>query len=234
MPLHSTGERRPAQPPKCTRWGWGLANGGCKHELKNSQTRLSLMWRGFSGEVCAELTAAGDEFSLDRTARRGGSMGGAPIERADVGCSPLSYASSGPIPATFSEIARPYMLDGLISPEVGEVSEELSDRRCGVYTCSAPRGSNSVGRVSAFQAECRRFESGLPLPEMPIETTILVSRKTDLQRTRVPCCPFAALVLNAAGLHHMLGVGFTTLGRDQRRRDAKPVSTRTDQVIKAR
>ena len=24
-------------------------------------------------------------------------------------------------------------------------------------------GSNSVGRVSAFQAECRRFESGLPL-----------------------------------------------------------------------
>ena len=53
MPLHSTGERRPAQPPKCTRWGWGLANGGCKHELKNSQTRLSLMWRGFSGEVCA-------------------------------------------------------------------------------------------------------------------------------------------------------------------------------------
>ena len=37
----------------------------------------------------------------------------------------------------------------------------------------AVRGSNSVGRVSAFQAECRRFESGLPLHTKPME-----SRKT--------------------------------------------------------
>src|SRR5262249_16735477 len=28
----------------------------------------------------------------------------------------------------------------------------------------ALRGSSSVGRASAFQAECRRFEPGLPLP----------------------------------------------------------------------
>lgn len=31
-------------------------------------------------------------------------------------------------------------------------------------------GSNSVGRVSAFQAECRRFESGLPLHKKPMES----------------------------------------------------------------
>ncbi len=50
--------------------------------------------------------------------------------------------------------------------EVGEVglfalltSEENGGKQWGVG------GINSVGRVSASQAECRRFEPGIPLPE---------------------------------------------------------------------
>jgi hypothetical protein len=45
-----------------------------------------------------------------------------------------------------------------------------SHQRTSYTLIRGTRGSNSVGRVSAFQAECRRFESGLPLPEKPITT----------------------------------------------------------------
>src|SRR3954463_489854 len=45
-----------------------------------------------------------------------------------------------------------------------------------------PRGSNSVGRVSAFQAECRRFESGLPLREARATTRVFTYLGLSLWR----------------------------------------------------
>jgi hypothetical protein len=62
-----------------------------------------------------------------------------------------------------------------IASSGGRCRQPVARARTDRVYCTRSRGSNSVGRVSAFQAECRRFESGLPLQENPRTTRKTVS-----------------------------------------------------------
>jgi hypothetical protein len=70
-----------------------------------------------------------------------------------------------------------------------------SHQRTSYTLIRGTRGSNSVGRVSAFQAECRRFESGLPLHEKPMTTMRTAPRGEGPVVVHRGCGHFVAIAL---------------------------------------